>query len=360
MEEGGQGAGCRELGAKRPVGVGRKLLAKTVRILSPLAGVTAHHRLLGRALVCPVYHLSRHTTPVWWNGRYSIKSPIQFEKDLDLLFQLGNPVSLDDLLAWKTGRTSRPRGWFLSFDDGYREMADVIAPILKRKGIPATFFLCSSLIDNKQPFFEDVAGWIAVKFSEATPATQAEVLSQLKETGLTLAQLLQDRVPRWEVLRPVANLLSIDLQRWLADEQPYLTGRQVAALLNEGFHVGAHSVDHPLFSAITPAEQLQQITLSVGQLRQSFPTVSSVFAFPYGEFGLSGSDLGALQESGEITMCFGTRGIVSDEMEPFLVQRMLCEGHATSFQTHVKNEMSIQLQRLCSGRGTVRRAHFNT
>lgn len=337
-----------------------KVTGKAMRMLSPLISVTAHHRLLQRSLVCPVYHLSRDTTPLWWNGRYSIKSPQQFERDLDHLLQLGNPISLEDLLNWQKGRSPRPKGWFLSFDDGYRELHDVVAPILKRKGIPATFFLCSSLIDNQRPFFEDVAGWIAVRFTEATHATQLAVQAELNQSGLSLAQLLSSRFPRWDLLEGLASLLNIDVSQWLADEQPYLTAAQVTSLLRDGFHVGAHSVDHPLFSAITPEKRIEQVTNSLRNLRRAFPTVSPVFAFPYGEFDLSGRDLCALQKDGEVSMWFGTRGIVMDQMEPLLVQRMLCEGHVGGFRSHLKTELSVQLQRLCNGRGTVLRPNFNT
>jgi peptidoglycan/xylan/chitin deacetylase (PgdA/CDA1 family) len=337
------------------VGVAGKVLGRAVRILSPVASVATHHRLLRRALVCPVYHISRENTPSWWNQRYPIKSPKQLECELEALLQLGNPVSLNELLEWKNGRADRPQGWFLSFDDGYREMQDVIAPILKRKGIPATFFLCSSLVDNRRPFFEDVAGWIAWQFPRTTPTAQSAVLAVLDDAGFTLDQLLRSRVPQWELLNHVAEILEIDISHWLKTEQPYLTGAQVTSLLQDGFDVGAHSIDHPLFSEIAAEERATQCGMSVDTLAHQFPGVSRVFAFPYGEFGLSRKDLVNLNQSGEVAMCFGTRGIIRDEMEPFLIQRMLCEGHSSSFERHLKSELCIQLQRLSNQRGTVRR-----
>ena len=38
----------------------------------------------------------------------------------------------------------------LTFDDGLSECYQVVAPILKEKGIPATFFLCSAFVDNHE------------------------------------------------------------------------------------------------------------------------------------------------------------------------------------------------------------------
>ena len=341
------------------MGVSGKVLGRAVRILSPITSVALHHRLLRRSLVCPVYHISRNDMPVWWNGRYAIKSPQQFERELDLLLELGSPISLDDLLNWQNGGATRPKGWFLSFDDGYRELHDVIAPILRRKGVPATFFLCSSLVDNHRPFFEDVSGLIADRYSKVSQATKSAVVKELQHFGLTLSQLLESRVPRWEALNVVAELLAIDVWQWLRNEQPYLTGQHVMSLLRDGFHIGAHSVDHPLFTEISLAEREAQLRVSMRTLTARFPGVSRVFAFPYGEFGMSGKELVDLQYAGEISMCFGTRGVVTDGLEPFLIQRMLCEGHDGSFQSHLKMELSLQLQRLCNGQGTVRRPDLN-
>ncbi len=131
-------------------------------------------------------------------------------------------------------------------------------------------------------------------------------------------------------------------------------------LLRDGFRIGSHSVDHPLFSQISPAERDAQLRISMQTLTAKFPGVSPVFAFPYGEFGMSGKELLEFQNAGEISMCFGTRGIVTDGLEPFLIQRMLCEGHTGSFQSHLKTELALQLQRICNGRGTVRRPDLNT
>ena len=41
----------------------------------------------------------------------------------------------------------------LAFNDGWREFHGFIAPVLLDKGIPATCFLNSALIDNKELFY---------------------------------------------------------------------------------------------------------------------------------------------------------------------------------------------------------------
>lgn len=326
-----------------------------VRAIRPLVSAGAHLQLLPSSLFCPVYHLARQNTPRWWNNRYPVRTPKQLEQDLDWLLRLAPPVTLQDLLDWKYGKRSRPTGWFLSFDDGYRELAEVVAPLLKRKGVPATFFVCSSLLDNRQVFFEDLAGLIGVKWMDAGNPHKALVLKRmnLDETGLQ--QLLQGRLPQLAKLNRLAELLEVDTQSWLHSELPYLTSAQIRRLLADGFSIGAHSVDHPLFCAIPEVDAKHQLRQSLQSLVSQFDLPSRVFAFPYGEFGLSRAFLESLRNENDADLIFGTRGIVTDELEPFLVQRMLAEDPHRPLPRLVRDELNLQLQRRVQRRDVVRR-----
>ena len=106
--------------------------------------------MTGARLVAPVYHAVTDKWPLYLRGAPGIKNVAEFEADLDWLLQHFNPIGLDVLIdAARTGKTLPSRALFLSFDDGHRELADVVAPILEQKGVPATFFLCTSLLDNR-------------------------------------------------------------------------------------------------------------------------------------------------------------------------------------------------------------------
>lgn len=325
------------------------------RMLRPLLSAAVHLQMLPNSLVCPVYHTVWSQVPAFWNGRYAVRTVQQFEQDLDVLLKLGRPVALQELVEWGQGKRPRPCGWFLSFDDGYRQLADEIAPVLQRRGIPATFFVCTSLVDNRQIFFEDLAGWIAARLQSASPAMLQAVQRIVVGQQLTLQQVLQARVPRWQLLYSLAEILQFDVSGWLESEQPYLTSSQIRNLLSAGFTIGGHSVDHPLFCEISREAGLQQVRQSSQWLADQFGIRDLAFAFPYGEFQLPASFLRSLQSLAGLRLVFGTRGIVDDELEPFVVQRMLAEGHTGSFRSHLRNELNLQLQRKLSGRGIVRR-----
>ena len=103
----------------------------------------------GGPLVLFYHAVSDHPLP-HINNLYRTKNVEEFEGDLDYLLRSKYfPLCLDDLKSFILQRDSvPPKSFYLSFDDGLREMSDVVAPILKRKGLHATFFVSSGFLDN--------------------------------------------------------------------------------------------------------------------------------------------------------------------------------------------------------------------
>ena len=68
-----------------------------------MADVTAAFTGTKADAFLPGYHTVRESDSAWWGGRYRIKSPREFEQDLDLLLRIAEPVDLGQLLAWQRG-----------------------------------------------------------------------------------------------------------------------------------------------------------------------------------------------------------------------------------------------------------------
>lgn len=291
-------------------------------------------------LICPLYHTVRSTTPSWWGPRYRIKTPAEFELDLDQWLRWGKPVSLSDLIAWSRGKRDCPRGFFLSFDDGYRELYEVVAPILRRKGVPATFFLVSSLLDNAAVFCRDHLGLISQAMEGASPAALAEVHARLKRAGLSWAELWASRQPQPQLIAELSALLEVDAKAWLEREQPYLTTAQASELLQAGFALGAHSIDHPLYAGLAPEEQVRQTRVSMDFIVSRFGLDHRAFAFPYGEFGVDPGFVISMVKRGAVEIFFGTDGVHPDARAPRLVQRLSCEDHRGSLREHLTSHLA--------------------
>ena len=247
---------------------------------------------------------------------YKYKTIRQFKKDMDFLLTNYSPMGLLDVLnCTKTGQHMPERAFLLTFDDGFREIYDIVAPILLEKGIPATFFVTSSFLDNRELCYQHKASLLVEKIREGiSPATEGEVKRILMGIGLSFSQLsegvLKVDYRRREVLDRIYQVLLVDFQGYLNEKQPYLTSGQVKKLIDRGFTIGAHSIDHPYYAALSLVEQLEQTLVSVKQIRENFGLDYGAFAFPHNDTGVSQEFFNNVRESGLIDITFGTGGMV--------------------------------------------------
>ncbi|KKL68983.1 hypothetical protein LCGC14_2119570, partial [marine sediment metagenome] len=82
------------------------------------------------------------------------------------------------------------------------------------------------------------------------------------------------------LLDELGRVLAYDFQEYAASVQPYLTSEQIRDLIRDGFSIGAHSVDHPLYSALSLTEQLNQTWGSLHSMSKQFQYTCQAFAFP--------------------------------------------------------------------------------
>ena len=85
-----------------------------------------------------------------WERKYCV-SPETFAAHMDTLARSGwKAISIDNFFAWLDGGAKLPEGAFLlTFDDGFLGVHDHAAPVLRRLGWPATVFLVSALIGQR-------------------------------------------------------------------------------------------------------------------------------------------------------------------------------------------------------------------
>jgi peptidoglycan/xylan/chitin deacetylase (PgdA/CDA1 family) len=82
-----------------------------------------------------LYHAVENQQPSFITG-YKVKSTLDFRNDLEFLLKHYKPATLEEI---KNNREGKALIHF-SFDDGLKSCYTNIAPILKEKGIPASFF----------------------------------------------------------------------------------------------------------------------------------------------------------------------------------------------------------------------------
>lgn len=293
----------------------------------------------------PFYHVvSKEKLPHIFN--YNYRNTVQFEKELDFYLKHFNPISLSDLM---TGKNFPKNVFHLSFDDGLKECAEIIAPILLKKGIPATFFVNPGFVDNQQLFHKYKASLILGRLKKS-PELKVEQI--LKNQNLQGEQILKATILQENVLDEVAALLGINFDEFLKKQKPYLTTEQILELQRQGFSIGAHSFSHPEFWKISEEEQLNEIKKSMDWLVEKINPEIKAFSFPFTDSGVSQNVMKALKNENICDISFGTAGIKYDEYENHF-QRYPVEIPG-GFKQNLKAELVYFVLRKLIGKTTVK------
>jgi hypothetical protein len=228
---------------------------------------------------------------------------------------------------------------FLTFDDGLREMYEIVAPILLAKGIPAAFFLNTDYLDNKALMFRYHASLL---------------IQEGIESHQNRRYLLQAR-NQAALDRLIPSDSMLDIAAYLSSQQPYMTSTQVQWLVDQGFAIGAHSCSHPYYSDLPLAQQLAETHQCLHILRDKFNITDRLFAFPFTDAGVQQLFFDQAFSSSQLDYTFGSAGMKRDT-GPRQLQRMPMEaGNATAEQL-VKSEYLYYLLRMPFFRNQIQRS----
>lgn len=306
----------------------------------------------------PYCHSVNNNSPLHIKHLYDSRRAETFITDVNWLLKYYKPVSLDELHAWISGeKTLHPKSFHLSFDDGFRECADIIAPILKRQGVPATFFLCSAFLDNKNLFYRNKISLLLERFAKGLTVPQEDAVKKLFENQGLPFQNFSHALGRItfahaSLVDAAAELLGICFNDYLKHEQPYLTLEQVGDLIRDGFAIGAHSVDHPHYRDLSLDEQLWQTRESMDFISSRFSASCRAFAFPHTDTNVS---LRFFREaSKDVDIFFGTSRMKTDQLRSCL-QRFSLEDARFSCAEIVKGNLLKQAYNSVIGQGNIQR-----
>lgn len=252
----------------------------------------------------PFAHIVSDCPPAHVKHLYDIPTISKFKSDLGYLCRQFKPLQVDelDLLSGHRAKTTPGRRFILSFDDGMREVYDVVAPILREKGIPALFYLNSATIDNKRMMWRHKVSLLVERFEQGGGPTPPQLRLR---PGQSVREKLKDlRFCDEAIVDDVAKFLGVDFNDYLRRFQPYLTTDQILRLARDGFEFGGHSDSHPYFHELGIDEQKRQIGLSVDFIRGLGLRCRS-FAFPFHDMGVPMSVFNYMADLG-LVLSFGT------------------------------------------------------
>ena len=277
-------------------------------------------RITRTSLVIPYYHIINDMDALHVKYLYKYKRTGDFKMDLDFLLKNFHPIDLHELIQYiKNNNPIKNNSFLLTFDDGFREIHDIVAPILLEKGIPATFFLTTSFIDNKDLAYDNKSSILLThseKLHDKTIRIEIERILNRNEIHYKTALdgILNIEYKKRYVLNEIAEIMDVDFNDYLNNIQPYLNSDQIKSLIKKRFTIGAHSIDHPLYASISINEQIFQTIESIKLLREKFSLNYGAFAFPHSDRSVTKAFFNEINNSGFIDISFGTAGMIKDEI----------------------------------------------
>lgn len=233
----------------------------------------------------PFYHIVNDNLPEYINS-YIVRSGVRFEGELDYLLKHFEAVDLSEII-----NSPSKSKMHLTFDDGLKECYSIIAPILKRKGIPATFFVNPDFVDNKALFH---------RFKQAI----------LEKKGLLGGNKKKYFIQETGLLNKIAQQNGIDFNQFV----PYMSMAELQDLHADGFTMGSHGLNHSEMWTLTEDEQFIQILDSVNWVSKYFKPSIRSFSFPFTDDGIKETLFQRLYNNDVVDVTFGTAGLKHDRV----------------------------------------------
>ena len=180
--------------------------------------------LSGVSLVVPYYHMVSDTSVPHVSHLYRFRTVPEFKSDLEFFLSRFEPVTLGDIVGALNGtRTLSRPSFHLTFDDGFREMYDVVAPILQRAGVSATFFVTTGFLDGGGLAHHNALSVLLdriqpghSRLSAASLRRAESLLPQSPGNGTTLqARVLSIPYGQKSLVAALAETLHVDLDQYV-------------------------------------------------------------------------------------------------------------------------------------------------
>ncbi len=247
--------------------------------------------------------ISRRLAPGGRNGKLSIfifhrvlpvadpllpfePSAKQFDWMVRFIARTFNVLPLSEAARRLQVGTLPPAAATITFDDGYADNLLIAWPILKRHGVPATFFITTAFLEGGRMWNDDVIE--AFRLAQAAELDlDAFRLGRHRlgdaaervhgyETVLGRLKYFEHR-RRSEIAREIAARCAVPMASELM-----MTHRQLRTLHSEGAEIGGHTRTHPILENLDDAAAQEEIVAGKRELEELLREAVQVFAYPNG------------------------------------------------------------------------------
>jgi peptidoglycan/xylan/chitin deacetylase (PgdA/CDA1 family) len=213
----------------------------------------------------------------------------EFDMQMALVAAVFNVLPLGEAVERLTRDALPPRALCITFDDGYADNFTLALPVLRRYGLPATFFVAAGYLDGGRMWNDGV-------IESVRGARGAEL--DLRSAGLD-AYPIANAAARHAAMRAIIGAL-----KYLAPDEREARTREIAAITGvrlpddlmmtraqlvalhaDGMEVGGHTVSHPILSKVDDGVARAEIADGRKMLSEIVRAPVQLFAYPNGRPG---------------------------------------------------------------------------
>jgi len=217
------------------------------------------------------------------NDRFNLGvEPELFNRQLDFFFRYYKILPLSTLLKkWEDGEDIS--GCIsITFDDGYKDLAEFVYPAAKRLGVKFALFIPVSVLKDREYLWYD-----AFYFLKAAVGEKRILLSLEKMTGVHFTSFqkaftyIKYNFNNYKIIKALYKKLGIEYPK--DQGKIYLTFKDLL-VMKEVFEYCPHSFYHNCFRPLSRDEIEQEIVGSVDYLSklEGLDVNTQIFAYPFG------------------------------------------------------------------------------
>jgi peptidoglycan/xylan/chitin deacetylase (PgdA/CDA1 family) len=243
----------------------------------------------GYCLRCVLFHDVADEPSPFTQGLGSTLSRQEFENVIQFLSTHYTPVGLSDVLGdSRTKKLSRPPV-LVTFDDAYASVAVAAAPILRRHGVPAIFFVNASAVGNQDMQLDNLICYVVNTAGVELVCSVARQVAQRRDLRLNsldevfmgfLAAQPQPIVQEFRAA--LASAAGIDTSELARRARLNVNLDQLRSLVSSGFEIGNHTYSHVFCRSLRADDFDREIVMNKTQLETMTGRPVRSFSVPYG------------------------------------------------------------------------------
>lgn len=237
-------------------------------------------RAPGGLQVVLYHHVSGEPSPLVDRLRVSTP-PALFEAHVERLARDYEIVGLDEMLSGELPR----RALLITFDDGYRSVLDVAAPVLARHGLPSVFFVSAAHVTPGSLPLDNLLSWLSHRVA---PEELHEAVSGVREASSSFAAVMAqvaalDYGRRSRLGDELAERFAVDREALRRESGLFLDSSDLRRLPALGIEAGNHTRSHVHCRCLRDEDAVElELVAYRRQLEEWTGTAVRSFSYPYG------------------------------------------------------------------------------